>query len=138
MRSTISSLLVLLITLAGCAGSRESAGVPEPFEADDLRRHLSRFVVPAADSARVARRAEYASERFRAARLVPPVGSSFLLGPRYLNEDGGEELDPTRADALAYLPGRNPRYAPRLVLVSAPLGSPGAAAVVAAARALAD
>lgn len=134
----------LAASLAGCASSATSDGVVEGrvWSESALRDHLRQLTDPAAsaDSASAARRATYAVRRMRAAGLMPAREPSFLVRQNRTDVPASSEafVDPAQAHVLGYVAGRHPSYYDELVLVVADLNAPGAAAVLAAARALAE
>jgi hypothetical protein len=142
MRFRLLILPLMLVALAGCVGSERAVDAPPEWDESALRAHLRQLVDPAAvaDSARAARRTLYAARRFEVAGLMPARDPSFLVGTGTTQRSPAtaSATDPARAHVLGYVTGRHPSHYDELVLVAADLDRPGAAAVLAVARRLAD
>lgn len=142
MRYRFLFLSLVFAAFAGCAGGERAVEAPQQWDEGAIRAHLRQLVEPVAvaDSARAARRTLYAARRLEVAGLMPARDPSFLVGmgtpPR--SPMTSSAVDPARAHVLGYVTGRHPSYYDELVLVAADLDRPGAAAVLAVARRLAD
>jgi hypothetical protein len=126
-------ILALPVLLAACGGT-----APPPageLSTGAVASHLSRLVgaVAPGDSLAAARRTLYAADRLRQSGLQPAFPPSFLLA----QGAAPEGVNPAAAHVLGYVAGRNPRYAPELVLLTADLDSPAGAALLETARRLA-
>ncbi len=139
-RFLIGSVLLAGLTAAGCSAPVRPSEAEATISAERLGRDLSQLtpVVAPGDSTAGARRARFAAARLRGLGLQPALHGSFLTYPAsgLTYPASGEapvgNAEAARSNVLAYLPGRNPIHASRLVLVAAELGTPAAPAVLGA------
>lgn len=131
----ILSLVLFLLAVAGCGSSGETVA-PDPYALSERRLNSSyeRLTAPALDSLSAARRTRFAARRMEEAGLMPALASGFAVS---FATERGSEPNPTRAHVLGYVPGRDPSFYGELVVVTANLDAPGAAAVLETARRLA-
>jgi hypothetical protein len=137
LRPFCKNLLFLgLLLVSGCSPAPTA---DTELSTSGLARHLNRLAVDTtpADTLAAARRAQHAAVSLAEAGLQPAIHPSFLVTQRGTPHPAGVLPDPARSHVLGYVPGRNPRYAAELVLVTADIDRLAAAALLEVARLLA-